>query len=105
MVKEEGNVELESLGRFKVVHDKGTYDAISLNPEDTKEKRHAYTRNIVRLLEPDGFFVITSCNWTEEELCQNFEGTFEQHFIIPSPQFKFGGKVGSVVSSVVFKIK
>lgn len=103
MIKEEGNVELESLGQFKVIHDKGTYDAISLNPDDTKEARHAYIRNVLKLMKDDGYFIITSCNWTTEELVVSFAGTFEKHCDIPSPQFKFGGKVGSVVSSAVFK--
>lgn len=105
MVKEEGNAELEALGLYRVVHDKGTYDAISLNPENAKEKRMAYIRNIVRLLTDDGYFIITSCNWTEDELRITFQDYFEQDYIIPSPQFMFGGKVGSVVSSVVFKKK
>lgn len=105
MVKEEGNAELSALGTFKIVHDKGTYDAISLNPDHSKEKRMAYLRNIARLLQSDGYFIITSCNWTEDELSLSFEDTFQQFYVIPSPQFKFGGKVGSVVSSVVFRKK
>lgn len=105
MVKESGNKKLESLGVFKVVHDKGTYDAISLNPDNPKEKRMAYLRNVLRLMTPDGYFIITSCNWTEEELRTTFQDLFVQEFVIPSPQFKFGGKTGSVVSSVVFKRK
>lgn len=105
MVKEEGNEELKSLDKFKVVNDKGTYDAISLNPENSKEKRMAYLRNVARLLAEDGYFIITSCNWTEDELRISFEDSFKQFYIIPSPQFKFGGKVGSVVSSVVFQKK
>lgn len=105
MILEEGNTELEALGLFKVAHDKGTYDAISLNPEDAKEKRLAYLRNVSRLMEDDGYFIITSCNWTEDELKVSFEEIFTAMCIIPSPQFKFGGKVGSVVSSVVFQKK
>lgn len=105
MVSEQDNVELELLGKFKVVNDKGTYDAISLNPDNPKEKRMSYIRNVAKLMQDDGYFIITSCNWTEEELTAGFAEVFAQFYIIPSPQFKFGGKVGSVVSSVVFKKK
>lgn len=105
MVLETDNHDLESLGQFKVVHDKGTYDAISLNPDNSKEKRMAYMRNVTRLLQDDGYLIITSCNWTEEELTLSFEHYFKQFYIIPSPQFRFGGKVGSIVSSVVFQKK
>lgn len=105
IVLETENHDLDTLGQFKVVNDKGTYDAVSLNPDNSKEKRMAYMRNVSRLLQDDGFLIITSCNWTEEELTVSFEEYFKQHFIIPSPQFKFGGKVGSIVSSVVFQKK
>lgn len=57
---------------FKVVHDKGTYDAISLNPEDSMAKRQKYIENIYRILLPKGYFVLTSCNWTKEELLKHF---------------------------------
>lgn len=88
---------------FKIVHDKGTYDAISLNPEDSKIKRLAYIDKIGQILRSDGFFVITSCNWTESELCEHFKNTFVLKELIPTPQFKFGGSVGNVVTSVVFQ--
>lgn len=57
---------------YKVVHDKGTYDAISLNPEDPSAKRQKYIENIHRILLPKGYLVLTSCNWTKEELLQHF---------------------------------
>lgn len=57
---------------FKVVHDKGTYDAISLNPEDPTEKREKYIENVYRILLPQGYLVLTSCNWTKEELLKHF---------------------------------
>lgn len=57
---------------FKVVHDKGTYDAISLNPEDPTLKRQKYIENIHRILLPKGYLVLTSCNWTKEELLKHF---------------------------------
>jgi len=57
---------------FKIVHDKGTYDAISLNPEDPTAKRQKYIENIYRILLPEGYLVLTSCNWTKEELLKHF---------------------------------
>ncbi|EDW00602.1 EEF1A lysine methyltransferase 2 [Drosophila grimshawi] len=96
--------EPQSLGTFDIVHDKGTYDAVSLCPDNPKEMRTNYLDNVARLLHDEhSWFIITSCNWTEDELLQSFEHLFERHCTIPTPTFKFGGKVGNVVTSVVFK--
>ncbi|CAD7082675.1 unnamed protein product [Hermetia illucens] len=94
---------MTELGTFNIVHDKGTYDAISLNPDNPKEKREKYIENTRRILSDEGYFIITSCNWTEEELITSFQGKFEKFCTIPTPTFRFGGKEGSVVTSVVFK--
>lgn len=100
---------LLALNRFQVVHDKGTYDAISLNPENPKKKRELYLRNIGSLIDDNGLLIMTSCNWSEMELVSFFEGSGELGLevmeVIPTPTFKFGGKVGNVVSSVVFRKK
>lgn len=95
----------EQLGdaEFDVVHDKGTYDAISLHPESPAEKRSAYIDHVHRMTAPGGLLILTSCNWTEEELCASFEGKFAKHKAIPTPTFRFGGKEGSVVTQIVFK--
>ncbi|XP_055606196.1 EEF1A lysine methyltransferase 2 [Uranotaenia lowii] len=93
------------LGQFKLVHDKGTYDAISLHPDDPKSKRAAYIDGVSTLLRDDGLFVITSCNWTQNELISSFTEGFELDSVIPTPTFKFGGTVGNVVTSVVFRKK
>lgn len=69
-------------------------------------KRETYIKNIYHILdEDDGLFIITSCNWTEEELIESFKGSFEKLVSIPAPSFMFGGKVGSVVTSIVFRKK
>ena len=57
---------------FDVCIDKGTYDAISLDPSGAREKRMGYIKSVTSLLSDDGVFVITSCNWTEEELTSHF---------------------------------
>ncbi|XP_055912226.1 EEF1A lysine methyltransferase 2 [Eupeodes corollae] len=97
--------DCQKLGKFNVIHDKGTYDAISLNPENPKEKREAYLDCVRNMMDEDAFFIITSCNWTEEELVLSFSEKFIKFCSIPTPTFKFGGKVGSVVTSLVFKKK
>lgn len=89
---------------FKIVHDKGTYDAISLS-ENAKENRAVYAENVHKLLGTDGLFVIASCNWTQEELEGHFVERFQLFSAIPTPQFKFGGKVGNVVTCLVFQKK
>ncbi|XP_041984051.1 EEF1A lysine methyltransferase 2 [Aricia agestis] len=97
------NDDIEKLGcKFGLVHDKGTYDAISLNPENPKQNELKYQEKVTEMLSENGIFVITSCNWTEAELISHFGDRFALKTVIPTPQFKFGGKVGSVVSSVVF---
>lgn len=92
------------MSSFDVVHDKGTYDAISLSA-DAKSNREIYIDKVYSMLAVEGCFIITSCNWTEDEL----ESQFKTHFFvahrIPTPQFKFGGKVGSIVTSLVFQKK
>lgn len=95
---------VQELGKFKIAHDKGTYDAVSLM-EDAKEKRIVYVKNVASLMEDDGLFIITSCNFTEDELITSFDGTFIKHELIPTQIFSFGGKTGSVVTSIVFKKK
>lgn len=59
--------------RFKIVLDKGTYDAISLNPENAQEKRGLYIDCVNNLMEAGGMYILTSCNWTQAELETHFE--------------------------------
>ena len=57
---------------YDVVLDKGTYDAICMNPVDTQNQRRKYHEAIGRLVCSGGLFIITSCNWTQAELLQQF---------------------------------
>jgi len=99
------------LGRnsYDVCFDKGTYDAISLSPEDTRCKRQKYIDNVSVLLQSSTdsktYLILTSCNWTKEELAEHFKEYFDVHTVIPTPQFKFGGVVGNNVTSVIFERK
>ena len=58
--------------QYNILIDKGTYDAISLNPESPAEMRFSYIDNVAKLLKTDGLLIVTSCNWTEEELREHF---------------------------------
>lgn len=66
---------------FDVVLDKGTYDAISLHPDQVQAKkdgvpgpREKYVESVHRMIDhTKGLFLITSCNWTKEELIENFK--------------------------------
>jgi hypothetical protein len=67
------------LGRdsFDVCFDKGTYDAISLCPDNATSKRQKYIENVAEILGPPEdkrkFLILTSCNWTENELDEQFQ--------------------------------
>ncbi|XP_054009919.1 EEF1A lysine methyltransferase 2 [Hylaeus anthracinus] len=90
---------------FKVVHDKGTYDAISLHPQDPAIKRQKYIENVYKILLPDGYLVLTSCNWTKEELKKHFQNHFDVLHTLPSDTFQFGGQTGNAVTQLIFQKK
>lgn len=99
-------------GGFDVLLDKGTFDAISLSSEtDVSGRRicELYSHCILPMLKPNGIFLITSCNWTEEELRLWFEkgSTGDQklnfHDRIKYPSFTFGGHKGQSVVTLCFK--
>ncbi|PFX18909.1 EEF1A lysine methyltransferase 2-like [Stylophora pistillata] len=88
--------------KFDVCLDKGTYDAISLNPEDTKGCRVKYIDNVFSLLAAGGRFIICSCNWTKTELLVQFKDKFEFLEDLPAPSLSFGGQTGNTVTTLVF---
>ncbi|XP_076328994.1 EEF1A lysine methyltransferase 2 isoform X2 [Tachypleus tridentatus] len=102
ILKAEDSLSTESLlkHKYKVVLDKGTYDAISLSPEDPASKRQCYIDTVDRILDENGFFVLTSCNWTREDLLKHFSKGFIVYSQIPAPVFHFGGKTGNTVTSL-----
>ncbi|XP_003383000.1 PREDICTED: protein-lysine N-methyltransferase Mettl10-like [Amphimedon queenslandica] len=93
----------DMIGQIDLVLDKGTYDAISLSPNEAKTKRKAYNESVLSLLKKDGLFIIVSCNWTQDELKDQFSSGYVVLDTIPSPSFWFGGNVGQTTSTVVFK--
>lgn len=99
-----------SSGGFDIVLDKGTFDAISL-ADDAKETRvcQRYPDIVRRLIRKGGFLVVTSCNWTEEELVKWFTGPgdeadrFGVWGRVEYPRFRFGGQEGQGVCTVCFQ--
>jgi SAM-dependent methyltransferase len=92
---------------FDVVLDKGTFDAICLSQEKDAHGRRiceGYRERVEPLVKKGGRFLITSCNWTEEELKGWFGGgELELEGKVRYPSFTFGGKTGSSVVTLCFK--
>ena len=86
---------------FRIVVDKGTFDAISLSETASKDKV-MYVENVGRMLQSDGLLLITSCNWVESELVNHFSDKFTLKQTVPTPTFTFGGKTGSTTTFCIF---
>lgn len=99
----------EQANGWDVVLDKGTFDAISLSDEKDAQGRRIverYKERIVPLMRKGGRFLVTSCNWTEDELKGWFhdeeEGGLRFERKIEYRSFSFGGKKGQTISSCCF---
>lgn len=107
-------------GGFDLVLDKGTFDAISLSsstirdPASNTERRvcELYPAKVAQMVNPGGFLLITSCNWTEDEVIRWFtlpgleqpsSVRLEVYGRIKYPIFEFGGQKGQGVASVCFR--
>ena len=101
---------------FDLVLDKGTFDAVSLSSErvltrDGKERRicEVYPEKVVKMIKNGGYLLVTSCNWTEDEVCRWFttgegvKGILVLFGKLEYPKFMFGGQEGQGVASVCFK--
>ncbi|KAL9637275.1 MAG: hypothetical protein Q9164_002288 [Protoblastenia rupestris] len=80
---------------FDVVLDKGTFDAICLSDETDAWGRRlceGYRERIEGLVREGGILLVTSCNWTEEELKGWFESeqNLETIVMTDSPPTKTG---------------
>ncbi|KAH9838484.1 S-adenosyl-L-methionine-dependent methyltransferase [Rhodofomes roseus] len=98
---------VEGTATWDLVLDKGTFDAMALVGQNDQGVNIAdgYPSRVGRVVKPGGYFLITSCNFTEEELKAKFataETGLVYHSRIPFPSFSFGGKSGNVYSSVAF---
>jgi len=103
--EEQGEPSRDAWG---LILDKGTFDAMALmeKRKDGTVPVDEYPKHVARLLKPGGHFLITSCNFTEDELRAKFatpESGLEYHSRIQHPTFSFGGKSGSVVSSIALR--
>lgn len=96
---------------FDVVLDKGTFDAISLSAEsDTSGRRihETYRECVLPTIRPAGFFIITSCNWTREEILRWFSESDAELSVfreVRYPSFTFGGQKGQSVCTIAFQRK
>lgn len=115
-LKDFGIERVQKEGGFDVVLDKGTFDAISLcddvvidsNTGEEVKVHEAYPGKVGRWVKPEtGILLITSCNWTEEELISKITAArgvkLEMYGRIKYPEFTFGGKKGSTVCTVGFR--
>lgn len=62
---------------WDLVMDKGTFDALALSQDPVEEAggrlpSRVYPEQISKFVRPGGFFLITSCNFTEEEVKRRF---------------------------------
>lgn len=99
-------------GGFDIVLDKGTFDAISL-ADNAKATRvcERYPDIARRLVRRGGFLIVTSCNWTEDELVKWFvagkeDGEKDALAVwgrVEYPRFRFGGQEGQGVCTVCFQ--
>lgn len=87
-----------------------TFDAIALCPTPEDGSQHPsdiYPSRIASLTKSNGgIFLITSCNFTEDELKKRFitpQTGFEYLENIPRQTFEFGGSVGQTIVTVAFK--
>ena len=94
---------------FDAVLDKGTFDAVSLSSETDGQGRRiveCYREKVVPLIKKGGFFIITSCNWTKEEVLNWFAvpgGDLRYFDEARYPTFTFGGQKGQSVCTLVFR--
>lgn len=101
---------------FDLVHDKGTFDAISLSAEtfqaaDGTERRvfEQYPSKVAAMVKEGGYLLVTSCNWTEDEVVRWFtqvggmQRTLQIFGRVKYPVYEFGGQQGQGVASVCFR--
>ena len=93
---------------FDVVLDKGTFDAISLMEYQSSSQHpcDSYRQKVTPLLRPHSFLVVTSCNWTKEELQEWLAPPNSELYFFDEakyPTFTFGGHTGQSIVTVVFR--
>lgn len=97
--------------QWDVVLDKGTLDAIALSDlkydYDGKQLSgvEMYPIRAASLVKPSGLMLITSCNFTEEELIKIITSDARMKYFdkVEYPSFQFGGVKGQTVCTVAFR--
>ncbi|ODV85166.1 hypothetical protein CANARDRAFT_7815 [[Candida] arabinofermentans NRRL YB-2248] len=94
---------------FDLVLDKGTLDAIGLSDSKYGDNGELsavdmYPQTVKNLVKKGGLLIVTSCNFTEEELSILIlkYGDFKVWKKIDYPVFEFGGVKGSAICSIAF---
>ncbi|XP_054156998.1 EEF1A lysine methyltransferase 2-like [Oppia nitens] len=108
---------------FDCLVDKGTYDAVCLQPGvQLDDIRHKYRCFLQNLMTSESVFIIMSCNFTKTELIRdlrvvddsgggggggsvdhNNQYCFRLVDEIPTPTITFGGRSGSQVTALILK--
>lgn len=95
--------------KFDILLDKGTLDAIALNQDplvefNNKRGMCVYAQQVVKMMKTDSVLLITSCNFTEQELVTlvTQDTDLKVWDKIKYPNFSFGGVDGSTVVSIAF---
>lgn len=98
--------------RFDLIFDKGTFDAICLNPDrslNLDQLKSRYRTFLGSALSSNGLFILCSCNWSKEELLNEFVGDANLELSlmdeIKQSSFVFGGKTGNAVTCLIFRRK
>lgn len=109
-IKKECRYLQENAGKFDVIFDKGTLDAIALNNDpvedfDGKIGVEVYPLQVSQLVSTGSLLIITSCNFTEEELTKIItqEAPFKVYEKVEYPSFQFGGQKGSTICTIAFE--
>ncbi|CAB4475499.1 S-adenosyl-L-methionine-dependent methyltransferase [Rhizophagus irregularis DAOM 181602=DAOM 197198] len=110
-ITENNEFWLNGSRKFDIILDKGTFDAITLYPYEINEgerkgkyPKDIYSSKVHSLLNINGYFLITSCNFTKEELISKFSDEFDYFDHIKYPTFTFGGVKGQTISTLCDRI-
>lgn len=109
LLAKNGEFIKQNAGKFDILLDKGTLDAIALNQEpidefDGKIGQDIYAPQVCQLMHSGSILLITSCNFTEQELIKIItnETDLTVWDKINYPSFEFGGVKGSTICSIAF---
>ena len=93
---------------FDVALDKGTFDAISLMPHNDGSPHpcEVYRDRVTALVTHGGLLVITSCNWTKDELLDWLapqDSELRYHSEAKYPTYTFGGQTGQSIVTLALR--